>query len=849
MPVLSALEFAIDVTEGDPAVLIDGAVNVTDAEQDYDGGTLVVGGLAPGDIISLLDGGQILLSGNDILFGGLTIGSFGVNGDGDFVVTFTSDADNAAVEAVVESLQFQSTGDNPWYFRELTVAITDAAGNVSPFGMAATPQQGADDPFHGLSFGSTARVAVGDIDSDGDVDVVVNVYGDGFHLLRNVGSASAPDFQQDDAGLSITGVVNNSAGITLADVNGDGFLDLVVGKYDGTLQQFNGDGTGAFVEQVGAASAFNGIDVYPGASPGLSDLNGDGFIDLVIARGGRFSWFEGGAGGFTELTGANNPLDAFVSYGGQGSVSFGDIDGDGDLDMISGSGEAATGVFVNTGDSSTPIFEVLSGSHYEGAFSTGFQPVLVDIDNDGDLDVIQGDSGGDVTLIEVAPAVPSIDVVVEGVDDAAIVSDETVNTDASGPISGNLLSNDSDVDNDLEIVAATVNGDSVIIDGPNTLPDGVRLSLSYDGTYVFTLTGSAAQALGASGSGASNTSLQYVLVYTLLGGETGTATITVAGVDDKDLLQGTAGDDLIRAGVGNDTVYGLDGMDMLYGDDGNDTLFGGNATDLLTGGNGADKAYGEGGADTLYAGDGADYLYGGDANDTLRGEADNDYLDGGVGNDTMFGGTGNDVYIIDSVNDAVSEAADEGYDILRSTVSIEVLVDNVEAVQLQGTADLYATGNGGANNLQGNAGANTLTGGAGVDTLNGNDGDDRIAGGVGNDLLRGGMGADTFFVFQESVGGAVLETDQIYDFNAAEGDIIDLSFIDANSRVNGNQSFHLVGAFTKYDAAHPEDTGQMTLTFAGGITTVRLDVNGDAKVDYQMKINGDVTGESGDWLL
>ena len=73
--------------------------------------------------------------------------------------------------------------------------------------------------------------------------------------------------------------------------------------------------------------------------------------------------------------------------------------------------------------------------------------------------------------------------------------------------------------------------------------------------------------------------------------------------------------------------------------------------------------------------------------------------------------------------------------------------------------------------------------------------------------------------------------------------------IDANTRLAGNQAFVLVGAFTRPDAAHDADVGQMTLTFAGGITTLRLDVNGDGKVDYQMKINGDVTGDSGGWLL
>jgi hypothetical protein len=41
----------------------------------------------------------------------------------------------------------------------------------------------------------------------------------------------------------------------------------------------------------------------------------------------------------------------------------------------------------------------------------------------------------------------------------------------------------------------------------------------------------------------------------------------------------------------------------------------------------------------------------------------------------------------------------------------------------------------------------------------------------------------------------------------------------------------------------------MTLTFASGQTTLKLDVNNDGKADYQMKINGDVTHESAGWLL
>jgi Ca2+-binding RTX toxin-like protein len=199
----------------------------------------------------------------------------------------------------------------------------------------------------------------------------------------------------------------------------------------------------------------------------------------------------------------------------------------------------------------------------------------------------------------------------------------------------------------------------------------------------------------------------------------------------------------------------------------------------------------------------------------------------------MSGGANNDIYIVDDAGDQTIELAAEGYDIVRTALDGWVLGDNLEALQLQGSADIDGAGNAGANNLQGNAGANSLDGAAGSDTINGNDGDDTVIGGLGNDLLRGGTGADSFVVAHAF--GPVLETDQIYDFSTAEGDIIDLSGAYAGT-------LELAAGFSK-------TAGEMTLTFAGGITTLRLDVNGDGKVDYQMKINGDVTGDSGGWIL
>ncbi|MDQ0464168.1 Ca2+-binding RTX toxin-like protein [Caulobacter ginsengisoli] len=721
MPILANLEAELNVTEGDAATLIDGDVTVTDAEQDWDNGLLIVGGMAPGDVVNLRDGGAITMSGIQVLFNGVTIGTLLPGPNGEFGVRFNADADNAAVEATVEALQFQATGDNPDYYRNLTITLVDAAFNVSTVGSALFPAD--PDPFHGAHFGTSTHIAVGDIDNDGDQDVIAAVYGDGYHLLRNDGSAVAPDFIQDDAALSLSGAPSNVAGLTLFDIDGDGFLDLVVGRYGGTIEAFKGDGTFNFTQLTGAANPFDGIQTYSFASPGLADLNGDGFADLVVSRGGgRFDYFQGSAGGFVEQTGGANPLDAFSSYaGGVQSVSFADIDGDGDLDMIAGGGEGNPGVFLNTGAANNPIF-ALTDNAYNDGFLFAVQPAWVDIDNDGDIDQIEVTGQGDILLDILRPASPSIDVLVQGVDDVATVVDETPTGSADGPISVNVLSNDSDVDTTLQIVQATIDGVQVVVDGTTTLDDGTEFTIGSDGQIVLT-PGSDAQNLGAAGSGASNTSLGYVVTYTLMGGEVGTATFTVDGVDDNDVLDGTAGQDAINAGVGNDTVQGLAGDDVLHGNGGSDTLSGGDDVDTL---------FGDAGKDTLYGGAGGD---------TLTGGSEGDWLDGETGADVMSGGTGDDTYVVDDTNDTATESSGEGDDVVHAAINW-TLGANFERLILDGIRDLDGTGNGQANTMVGNSGDNRLDGGAGEDLIKGGLGDDTLLGGLGADMLHGGDGAD-----------------------------------------------------------------------------------------------------------
>ena len=120
-------------------------------------------------------------------------------------------------------------------------------------------------------------------------------------------------------------------------------------------------------------------------------------------------------------------------------------------------------------------------------------------------------------------------------------------------------------------------------------------------------------------------------------------------------------------------------------------------------------------ADTLNGGAGNDTLNGLAGNDTLNGGAGDDKLDGGAGNDIMSGGLGNDTYVVDSISDVVTEAANAGVDLVQSSVTY-TLSANVENLTLTATTAINGTGNALDNVLTGGAGVNVLTGGAGNDT-------------------------------------------------------------------------------------------------------------------------------------
>ena len=141
------------------------------------------------------------------------------------------------------------------------------------------------------------------------------------------------------------------------------------------------------------------------------------------------------------------------------------------------------------------------------------------------------------------------------------------------------------------------------------------------------------------------------------------------------------------------------------------------------GGGFASTVQGQAGGYTIANGVIIENASGGSGNDTIIGNAADNRLDGGRGADALAGGAGNDTYVIDNASDTISENANGGLDIVRTSVS-RTLEVNVENLVLTGAGAIDGTGNVGVNAITGNAGANILDGQGGADQLLGGAGDD-----------------------------------------------------------------------------------------------------------------------------
>lgn len=229
-----------------------------------------------------------------------------------------------------------------------------------------------------------AGVAAGDIDNDGDIDLIVP-QGDVLPLkvLRNDGAGG---FQSVAASVGLNIVADIPAGALLVDIDGNGYLDLVLlGIHAHGIRLFLNEG-GLFSEGtsswgLGAAT----IDAYSAAA---ADVDGDGRLDLAVAHWDNRSnqpptfghlWINQGdalvdRSSEAGLTMLRDPDFSFTPI-------LADIDGDHRPDLLMAADFGTTRAFGNNGDGS---FSQWDAGQFDD--ENGMGADVGDYDRDGDLD-------------------------------------------------------------------------------------------------------------------------------------------------------------------------------------------------------------------------------------------------------------------------------------------------------------------------------------------------------------------------------------------------------------------------------------------------------------------------------
>jgi len=243
-----------------------------------------------------------------------------------------------------------------------------------------------------------------DLDGDGDMDLLVGEYYGALKYYKNIGSSVDPQFDipvLNPFGLDTTNYIAFPA---FADLDGDGDIDLLVGEYDGIMQYFENSGSATnpqFEAPVG--NPFGLISTDNHAAPTFADLDGDGDMDLLVGEYyGAMKYFENIGSAVNPQFAAPllNPFELISTYE-IALPSFADLDGDGNTDLIVGEYDGNFQYFKNIGSPTDPLFSAPKKNPY-GLIPTqqlAF-PTFVDLDGDGDMDLLAGEYYGILQYFE-----------------------------------------------------------------------------------------------------------------------------------------------------------------------------------------------------------------------------------------------------------------------------------------------------------------------------------------------------------------------------------------------------------------------------------------------------------------